>query len=52
MQADAAIGIGTRKSVFQVSFDGASDPGKLRSDLMMPSCFKIDLEQAVSIGKP
>ena len=35
MQADAAVRIGTSRTIFQVAFDGAADGCELAADLMV-----------------
>ena len=50
MQTNAAIRIGARKAVFQIAFDGASHFGQLATDLMMTTCFEMNLKQIIAIG--
>ena len=49
MQADATVRVGTGKTVFQVSFDGATDFGKLATDLVVPSGVEDDFQQIISL---
>lgn len=48
MKGDAAIGVGTGGTVFQIAFYRASHVGKLASNLVMPSGVEYDFKQVVS----
>ena len=43
MQRDAAIRIGARGTILQVSLDGQTDVGQLAPDLMMTTRKKLNL---------
>lgn len=50
MEADAAIPVGTRGSVFQVTFDDASHSCQLTSDLVVSAGQQLDFQQMISVG--
>ena len=50
VQADAAVGVGARRTVFEVALNGAADSGQLAAYLMMPPRVKPHFEQGVPLG--
>ncbi len=52
MQTDAAVFIGTRKAIFQVSLDGATDGSQLCPDLVMPPGMQFDFQQVIRFRMP
>lgn|SRR5690606_22544512 len=44
MKRNTSVRIGTRRTIFQITFHRNADFGKLRPNLMMPSCFKINFQ--------
>ena len=42
MEADAAVGVGARRAVFQISANGETDSGQLAEDLMVASGVQTD----------
>ena len=50
MKADTSIWVGTTGSVFEVTLDRTTDSGKLATNLMMPTCLKIHLQEAIVIA--
>ena len=51
-QADASIGVGSRRAILQVALDGATDMSQLRADLMVASREQVDFEQHVAVATP
>ena len=47
MQTDAAIGIGTFGSIFQIAFDGATNFCQLATNLMMTAGLEINFKQKI-----
>ena len=45
MEADAAVGVGARRAVFQISANGETDSGQLAADLMVVSGVQTDFYQ-------
>ena len=45
MEADAAVGVGARRAVFQISANGETDSGQLAADLMVASGVQTDFHQ-------
>ena len=52
MQANASIGIGTRKAILQVTTDGTAHLSQLATNLMMASGLQIDFKQTVIVRTP
>ena len=50
VETDAAVRIGSRRTVFEIAFDGASDAGKLAADLVVPSREEPDFQNVIPVG--
>ena len=50
MQGDTAIFIRTGGTIFQISFDWATDCAKLRANLMMTARKQLNLQKKISVG--
>ncbi len=50
VQADAAVGIAAGSAVFQVALDGAAYLGQLASDLVVPACMQLYLQEVITIA--
>ena len=46
MQADAPVGIGSWRTIFQVATYGEADRGKLTADLVVATGVKVDFDEA------
>ena len=49
VKTDAAARIGTRRPVFEISLDDASDAGELAPDLVVSSRHQLDFEQMIAV---
>ena len=49
VEADAAAGVGTGRSVFEIAFDDAADTGELAADLVVPPCHQFDGKQMITV---
>ena len=50
-QGDAAVPVGARRPVFEVSLDDGPVSCQLASDLVMAACQEFHLDQPVSFGR-
>ena len=50
MQADAAIGVAARRSIFEVAANGAAYGCELASDLMVAPSVEVHLDEVVAVG--
>lgn len=46
VQADAPVGIGSWRTIFQVAANGEADRGKLTADLVVATGVKVDFDEA------
>lgn len=46
VQADASVGIGSWRTIFQVATYGEADRGKLTADLVVATGVKVDFDEA------
>ena len=51
MQGDAAVGIGARGAVLEISLDDASHACELAAYLVMPAREKFHLDEVVTLGR-
>lgn len=45
VQADAPVGIGSWRTIFQVAANGETDRGKLTADLVVATGVKVDFDE-------
>ena len=50
MEADAAVWVTARSTIFQVASDGATYGCQLAADLVVASCVEVYFEQVVAVG--
>ena len=48
VKRDAAVGVGTRRTIFQITLDGTANVGQLTAHLVVAARVKIDLQQMVA----